>query len=395
MLELGSWESAGATMAFASTSTVTMFQGVAPVELLRERVREITLAHPWLAGRLKTEDGRVTLRPAPTETAHFEVVDGHVLAPTMSYEAILQQVRPHLVPPGAACVDEDEPLFRVVVFAQASAFAVLVSLSHVLGDGSTFYQIYGLLSMDAVSPAAHAVDASSARLPEFPDFCQGAFGAAKERWLSTPEVYASMQRAWEEPMRFDVHHLNGAWLDEQKRSHMERDAAAAPYVSTNDVLTSWFFGLGGFFGYGIMAINCRGRQPGLTYAHLGNYETFVHYFPDEAATPAGVRTALLHPPKFAAGRADVPTAVESRSLHWACATNWSTFYQHVALPGCAQLVHLPLYDVDVFMPGGMVIFRPNEGRLALLSMVRSDAHQACLKESGALGAAVLGGSHLL
>lgn len=111
----------------------------------------------------------------------------------------------------------------------------------------------------------------------------------------------------------------------------------------------------------------------------------MQYFPEEFDRPAGIRAALrTPPPAFSTGRMDVPTAESSRTLHWGCVTNWASFYQHVVLPGCTQVIHLPVYGTDMPLPAALVIFRPTEDSLALLSMVCSEAHRACLARSEAI-----------
>jgi hypothetical protein len=381
--ELGDWETDGATMSFAATSTFTFYEGTPPIDALRARVHQLVQGHPWLAGRIQTIDGEVKLTPTDPEAwaSYFEVIEGPPLAANMPYEAILEVARSKLIKPGSACLDADEALFRVVMFTHDSGFALLTSLSHVLADGFTFYYVYGQLSCPT-EPASM----STARQHAFGgDVLSEALGPEKASWLGTGDAFQSMVHSWSHPLDCAVFELNTPWVAEQKVQYSSEDS----FVSTNDVLTSWFFQQGEFFKYGLMAINCRQRLCELTLSHIGNYEAFVQYFPDESSTPQGIRKALLSPPKFAAGRTDVPTPEETRTLHWACSTNWVTFYQHVTFGGCTHLFHIPLYDLDMPLPGAMVIFRPNEGQIAVLSMVRSKEHQECLLKSDAVSGLLL------
>lgn len=51
-----------------------------------------------------------------------------------------------VVPEGCHCIDKDTPLFSVLVVRTPAAnnqadFALMVSMSHMLGDGHTYYQV--------------------------------------------------------------------------------------------------------------------------------------------------------------------------------------------------------------------------------------------------------------
>ena len=188
---------------------------------------------------------------------HFKRVQ-QSLSPNSPYEEIVRKVQPMLVKSGGQCLNQDEPLFRLVLFAQETSFALLFSLSHVLADGFTFYSLYGQLSLHA-SPRAHADGTTTERVHSYPALCGNAVGEAKEAWLGTPDVFVGMQHSWREKLHFDIFHLNDAWITEQKRKR-----AGQAFLSTNDVLTSWFLSAGGFIGYGIMAINCRDRLSATT-----------------------------------------------------------------------------------------------------------------------------------
>ena len=54
---------------------------------------------------------------------------------------------------GFSCIGSDEPLFSVTVLhTGVDSFALLVSLSHVIGDAATFYRVYGMLDPSGADP---------------------------------------------------------------------------------------------------------------------------------------------------------------------------------------------------------------------------------------------------
>ena len=134
-----------------SIDTLTFFEGRSPTRFLTERVTAIIRENPWLAGSLKRGPRGVELVvPSDVSAAsakkHFHESQC-CLQPGMSLCDLLARVAPHKVKaPGLPALDE--PLFKVVILRSGvDSFALLVSLHHALGDGCTFYQLYGMLGM--------------------------------------------------------------------------------------------------------------------------------------------------------------------------------------------------------------------------------------------------------
>jgi len=158
-------------------TTVTLYEGAAPVGFLRHRLAMMLEKNPWLTSRIvkkNTANGVVALAYAKT----FElepIIDQHfsVYAPgdvrfslDMPYEKLVHNLLPVQCARSKPATDEDEPLFKVAVIpieteetddSQATplqqaitlpGFALVVSMNHTLGDGHTYYRLYGMLSAD-------------------------------------------------------------------------------------------------------------------------------------------------------------------------------------------------------------------------------------------------------
>eukprot|EP00362_Geleiidae_sp_MMETSP1317_P002430 CAMPEP_0201281364 /NCGR_PEP_ID=MMETSP1317-20130820/2511_1 /ASSEMBLY_ACC=CAM_ASM_000770 /TAXON_ID=187299 /ORGANISM="Undescribed Undescribed, Strain Undescribed" /LENGTH=131 /DNA_ID=CAMNT_0047591003 /DNA_START=260 /DNA_END=655 /DNA_ORIENTATION=+ len=85
---------------------------------------------------------------------------------SMSYEELVHCLLPVQCARSKLATDEDEPLFKVAVIPieveetddnQATplqqamtlpGFVLIVSMNHTLGDGHTYYRLYGMLSSD-------------------------------------------------------------------------------------------------------------------------------------------------------------------------------------------------------------------------------------------------------
>jgi hypothetical protein len=365
--------------------TLSAYEGAADnacVELLRSRVANVVSQNPWLAGRLVRQRGHIVLaQPPPSDLPScFEVHEDALADLTHApYEEISARLRPFRVRRGLACIDaDDEPLFRVALVRdfRASKSLVVVSLSHIIGDGHTFYALHAMLNgearpLDPVRPTHF--DAGS----------DAAFGMTKNAYLfSLPALLGFVGNMFFKPaFRVRVVTVDDEWVAAQKAGHAAARAAKGgggdgdvAWVSTNDVLTSWALTAGGY-AYGAMAINCRGRLPETHEDLAGNYENVVQYWPEDFHTPAGVRLSLLSPPRFMSVRTEVPSLADSLRSNMATVTNWATFYTPLALPTCTLCLHLPMAMDEYPTAGHFVVFAHGVSKdgLAVILAERRDA----------------------
>lgn len=149
-------------------STITWFHGDhnQAAAILKDRTLQILKKNPWLAGRLvKTRDGvYLSYHENVDETSFnpfFHMLDSpvhrHTPVEQMAKAAVSLKLsnRPQ------------EPLWRLVVvpckLEPSSHFAVVVSLSHVIGGGQhTFYSIHNMLcsTNDIVKLSVHRIETS-------------------------------------------------------------------------------------------------------------------------------------------------------------------------------------------------------------------------------------------
>eukprot|EP01032_Pedospumella_encystans_P024630 gene24630-27851_t len=150
------------TMAMVpAVTTITRFScnGVSPESFLWSKVAELLNKNPWLAGRLKTDEDGLHLSYEPIHPncsvahiaaiaiQHFAVIDDMELPEGLSYDELEKKLQHLQVKSGNDCANKDEVLFKVsLINVKNSADVVLVfSLSHVLADGFTFYQLQNML----------------------------------------------------------------------------------------------------------------------------------------------------------------------------------------------------------------------------------------------------------
>lgn len=136
--------------------------------------------------------------------------------------------------------------------AQGYDFCVMVSMSHLLGDAHTFYTVAQGLGVCSdtpkMQPARRALDVASAATwrPWNP------WQAVKDKILWGATMAGWMHNALKGgPLVYRAYQVDDTWLTAQKalsgsKAGEAEDASSQPaFVSTNDVLTSWFFTTGG------------------------------------------------------------------------------------------------------------------------------------------------------
>jgi hypothetical protein len=375
--------------------------------------------NPWLTSRIvkkNTSDGVVTMAYSKTFDAesvidqHFSVYEpgGVGFSLGLPYEELVRCLLPVQCARSKPATDKDEVLFKVaVVPVEAGAeesnqsmplqhavalpgFALVVSMNHTLGDGHTYYKLYSMLSADAEVDELNPVRVSD-------------FEAAKTEIIGNKETamfksaglafgilgtYIITKLSRRAPQSVCVNEVDPVWVAKEKAK--AKQESQAPFVSTNDALSSWFFREMGS-DMNIMVANFRSRRPSvlnLSDCHVGNYEANLPYFPGDVETPALIRQSIRDADgAFRARRAGVPTT-EIPSF-WtllqnktAIITNWATFYCDVNLQDNAQdnkestikpKLHLPIMEPDGLITSvwnNAIIFRPRAGELGMLMITR-------------------------
>jgi len=417
ILKLSEWELAN--LHLPPVTTVTFYSGTAPIEFLRRRVALILETNPWLTARIvkkTTADGVVAMEYESSNEAfppvdeHFSVYEpGEVrLSLDMHYEALVRRLLPVQSARSRPATDVDEPLFKVaVVPVEAGAndserapmqdrvalpgFALVVSMNHTVGDGHTYYSLYGMLSADTDVAALDPIRVSGfeAAKTDIIGENESAMFTSAGLGLGIMGTYWLAKLTHREPQNVSVHAIDPAWIAQEKAG--AKEAAQVPFVSSNDALTSWFF-REMKCNTNIMVANLRSRKPAiveLTDDHAGNYEANVPYFPGDVETPALIRQSILDPDGgFRARRAGspvtrVPTFWTLLRNRTAIITNWASFHRDVELRADPEredsetyspTLHLPIMEPDGLITSvwnSGVVFRPQAGELGMLMITRN------------------------
>ncbi|MGL1862366.1 MAG: hypothetical protein OCC46_07570 [Pseudodesulfovibrio sp.] len=417
ILKLTKWELEN--LHLPPVTTITLYEGVAPVHFLRHRLALIFEKNPWLTSRIvkkNTTDSIVSLAYSKTfelESTidqYFTVYEPGDLGFSLSlpYETLVDCLLPTQCVRSKPATDEDEPLFKVSVVPIESeevgdneatplhqaitlpGFALVVSMNHTLGDGHTYYKLYGMLSSDtdvvALAPVRVA-DFEEAKIEVIGEKENAMFTSAG-LGLGIMGTYLGGKLTRREPQNICVHAVDSAWVAQEKAK--AKQEGQVPFISTNDALTSWFFHTMKS-DLNIMVANFRSRKPsilGLNDNHAGNYEANIPYFPGDVENPSLIRQSISDVDSmFRAMRAGSPsteipnflTLVRNRS---ALITNWATFYRDVVLMDIVPdnetssfnpKLHLPIMEPDGIITSvwnNAIIFRPRASELGILIITR-------------------------
>lgn len=363
----------------APTTTITFYEGDAPVKHLERRVAEIVHANPWLASRLIDSDGWRGLAyrqgPQPDLFQELDYEKARVSSEVSLY-AMPKRVDDAIVKLGRDVSNLDYPQFIVSVVRDQhkpkDRFALIVSLSHVLGDGYTFYKIHNMLGHNGKVEAMDPI-----RKPKVVEGQRALMGGEEVDYTLRPVSIANvivgqaMRRFYDKKLDVTAFSVNQDWVAKEKKTHKAEFAAGraeAPFISTNDIVTSWFFKLVNPV-MAFMAINFRNRVEDCLESDAGNYESLIPYRQADFQSPALIRKSLRTARRASA---DPPTPLpgffEAFRARNGLITNWSTFYGDVEFKDCKQRLHYPLYDLYQFTDrvNMAIIFKPRKDELGVI-----------------------------
>ena len=365
-------------------STITWFRGdhSEAATILKARIAKIVELNPWLAGRIVKHDAKNCLAYSTDKNvSSTSILFSHLTAPIPSiYRGTLFEDLGKLLTEASILLkagrcEFEGPLWKVTVLpcakSPSSRFAVVVSMSHVAGDGHTFYCLYNQLMGSRpiqemkLTRIATTVKEQEAALGKTVSHVSGiGMTISMIRGLLHAKLIAPWRGCTPQSHYFMVDADKIKLAKEKARGH----ASTVPFVSTNDILTSWFL-QNSTCQHGFMAINFRNRLKGHTDAHAGNYENVLYYrIPDDTSPPTLIRQSLATL-KRVVTTSHTPSCLELGLASVALISNWSSFAEdEVDLPECQEEVHLPLFDLRAMMPSTLalcVIFRASPKQLAL------------------------------
>nr|AIG55771.1 secreted protein [Thraustotheca clavata] len=347
---------------FTPVATATVYPTI-NIAALKQRVMDIVNANPWLVGHLATGYyGTVELQYSTTPKNAAQAFK-HIKAPFEANLSWTDQCRylSYLtdVSSGQNCLDKDiQHFFQVLcVDLPDGNVALIMALSHTIGDGYTYYALYKMLDCNqpivALNPTRAFYDSQPA-FDQCSPFSRKAFNSPfvllRIACLGLPYLWHKFTNPdWQ--IARSVYRIQLDKVQDIKANY--QPTKKAPFLSTNDILASSFFNATNA-DIGMFAVNIRSRLGlGKGYS-AGNYICPFAYTSKDFATGANIRESIQD--KDGPHRKvvlDDPIPSWSRAFsggRTSLLTNWASFYHDLRLENdVVPLLHTPLSQ-ESFIP---------------------------------------------
>jgi len=253
----------------------------------------------------------------------------------------------------SGATNKDEQLFKVFVANFSSnSWSLFMTLSHVIGDGHTFYKIHNMIDNSEEITSLDTVR------KEYLKEAQDKLGPTNKALIYTCLMVHPTKSY--KPIKLII---NNNWIEQQKLQFQTENT----FVSTNDIITSWFFKKCNC-DIGIMSLNWRNRLKHLTDNDAGNYVGGIVFQKKDFADPTLIRKSVmsLQP----CNSVTIPDYMTIFTNNSALITNWGSFCKPVTFSGCSQHSHFPVNDKEkepwIAWPSFCVIFTLKPGVSAVL-----------------------------
>ena len=371
-------------------TTTTFFGGdaAAAAAALKKRCKLVFEANPWLAGKVSNPSKGAPLAiiyPAASDITD-ELMDdfvylnpeGVTMNEAMTYEALMAQTLIKGVTlPYAATLNV--PVFRITVVDSGNGrFCMTVTMSHIVGDGYTYYNI-----LNQICSNKPAIPLEVKRKPELMPKIEEA-SAPGFTIFPTPGFIFNMITTLKfgPKMKASAYFVDNEKIKVFKAKAKEEGAA---FVSTNDIVTS-SWGAATNARLLAMAINFRGRIEGAENTMAGNYESVLWLDPVTMKSPAKVRQVLSGKPPYKSIETPMPGFRELCRSRNMLITSWASFAEELVIEGCSQGLHVPCYELARLPFDIAIVFVPYPGQLGLMYFSRTygDAEFKKMAEEGLL-----------
>ncbi|GAB5364482.1 hypothetical protein AAMO2058_000974300 [Amorphochlora amoebiformis] len=344
-------------------STITFYDGEAPLDYLKQRVDDIIKANPWLSGRISDSPERIIAydeKPHPESFSEFGPESIQINLNT-SVREFKDALAPALVGDQKDIRNMDEPSFRVSVVRDyenpESKFALVVSLNPILGDGHTYYKVYRMLGRN------HKIESlNPERKPEAYAAMDKMLGE-EEKFLSTRPMHAFNFFAF--LSKSFINTKTEVRVFQANKEYMER-LGGHETSSQNLIASELIRALAPTLG--MIVLNSRDYITSLHDKDAGNYENFLFTTKNDYKSPEDVSNIIS-----TARRPDsspLPSFMEMIS-GTVGRVAWFGIGEDeigVDLEGCTERCHLPIVDFsDVFdRSQNAIIFRPRQNELGVM-----------------------------
>ena len=331
------------------------------IEFLECRSKEIAQHNPWLLGRIRTHGW---LRWPSIWVPKLEEREFSSWFEVIHVADIRERPDSMFIPRGEFVVNDfHQPISRLCLLVAPpkktqrrnrkstttrQQVVLALNLSHMIADGCTMYQVWKMINKDypeIVKPlTVKRVGALADNLPKllgvnaqrrFMWFLLRSDVGLLDRYIRVA-LCGQKRRLDETPRLHTCRIVRKEWIEDQKQKHSKSFKKEVPFLSSHDLLTSWFLRQFPHLSAAAIAMDMRSRGPpecpSIPQTCLGNYMCPVILTKEDYQTPVGVR-------KFVNSNADDSQGEIGKGIRCGLTTAWHTFYEQVELQGCQHLFH--------------------------------------------------------
>jgi YHS domain-containing protein len=264
-------------------------------------------------------------------------------------------------------------------YKRHASFALVLTMSHNVADAHTFYQIYDMLTK--ASPNDANIRTLDMRTPAESDtLAKDMLGSAAWDFVHGPMINVKGALGMMDKMIWN-RQGKSLWLEvdteamanakETSLVRCKEDTIAGSsnltsrnnFVSTNDVLSSWFFSSADC-GIGLVCTNYRGKLPGHSSELGRNYWGARLYTPEQFQTAAGIRQGMQSAAASETNYESRPTLTTQLKIlqqPLSITSSWTRTTKRSNTDNDTLLfpvdLHLPLYDFATYCPSNFCVLR--------------------------------------
>ena len=326
-------------------ATFTRFKGTILSEVLENRLKEIIQLNPWIGSKLiESSEGKLMFKvPNSIDdmSPYLKIYDiKHLLNNQANIDELLDTIRnetnPNLIKklyvvPTEQCINKDVPLikFSFVFDNETEEFVMIYSMNHIVGDGTSYYQLFKMMSSDEEIKTLNfnrKHEFSRAELP------------VAESQHKTKEQEKKKKIGFGKVINLDLI---------QKIKEKNNATFGERWVSTHDIITSMLFNSlkSDKLFY---PINSRSHLSYLDDYDVGNYVDVIVIDSSDESTAKDIRQSIND---FKAGLHDISDKLKDSNgdTKTAVFTSWIQNYKTLILGShCKQNVHFPLLPRNLY-----------------------------------------------
>jgi hypothetical protein len=326
--------------------TISLYEGSSSdaAAILWDRLNELVEKNPWLCGciakgggkeidasadntpiRIWYDESANTIQPAMFQYHPRGLVQLNRTTPYANLESALASFDVYVKPNRDILNKTQEALFKVSIVPEDTisesspvGFALVVSMSSVLGDAYTFFKLYNMLIGSTTVAQLQPM-----RVNRFDEDMSKLMGPNEAEYVS----HITSDPSWE---KFFIHdelrssgHLQGRlfevsgdWISDVMKSKLRHEQSTSKQqllynslkspmdqlvikdchgcvvkrVSTSDIIVSWFWNLVRPT-VGLLEVNLREHVEVVNANHAGNYSNSIAYTPDDYKTAESIQNS--------------------------------------------------------------------------------------------------------